>query len=454
MAAPTLFSFLAEVFSVGLDLDAKLGEQKVAKPATEVYATLAQLVNQARARAIAAGKRQADADEAAFAVVAWLDELIARHPDWWANATPLQVTLFHTNNAGNEFFDHLQRLAPGQDEAREVYYVAMCLGFLGQYFFESGEGGELGRLKDVTGRQLPVAPAPLATLRDEKITSQPYQMRDPGGIRLPSHLENLFLKLGIAIALLIPAGYLVYYWCCAPRPAPINVQALVDQALAQFQCAELSGRVGPGGIATVTGFVPRPEERGRVRAEVEKIPGLKGVNDDVKVRIWPYCEAVEILKPYKARNDDRKLGLGINPTSGHDDRFVEGEEVIVQLTQPNYDGYLYVDYYVIDGTVVHMFPNTREPDSGARFRAGSKLLVGEKVRCADDAKKVCAWTIGKPFGQELITVVASPVPLYQGTLPETESASQYLPRLREIVEANKQDPRFAASFLFLQTEQK
>jgi hypothetical protein len=297
-----------------------------------------------------------------------------------------------------------------------------------------------------------VPPAPLHTLRDEKITSQPYQMRDPGGIRLPGHLDELFLKIGIAVALLIPLGYLLYYLLAAPKPPPIDVQQLVDQALAKFRCAELSGRAGPDQVVTVSGFVQTPEDVSRVPAEVEKIPGHNGVRADVKVRIWPYCEAVEILKPYKLRGDEGGLGLGINPTADHDDRFVEGEEVIVQLAQPNYDGYLYVDYYVIDGTVVHMFPNPREPDSGVAFRAGTRPRVGERIECAEDRKQGCRWKIGPPFGQELITVVASPVPLYQGTLPETEPAGQYLERLREMVEANKQDPRFAASFLFLQTQ--
>lgn len=452
MTAPTIFSFFAEAFSVGLDLDARLAEGKVAKSSTEVYGRLAELLNQARTRASAAGKRPQDVEDAAFAVAAWLDELIARHPQWWVNATPLQVTLFQTNNAGNEFFDHLQRLAPAQDEVREVYYMAMCLGFLGQYFFESGEGGDLGRLKDVTGRQLPLPPAPLATLRDEKITSQPYQMKDPAGVRLPGHLDELLLKLGIALALLIPLGYLLYYLLIAPKPAPIDLQQLADQALARFQCAELAGRAGPDKVVTVSGFVQTPEDVSRVRAELEKLPSLKAVRADVKVRIWPYCEVVEILRPFKLRNDEGRLGLSIAPTAGHDDRFVEGERVIVQLAQPSYDGYLYVDYYVIDGTVVHMFPNAREPDSGAVFRAGARPRVGERIECAEDRKQMCPWKIGPPFGQELITVVASPAPLYRGTLPEAEPAEQYLKRLREMVEANKQDPRFAASFLFLQTQ--
>jgi hypothetical protein len=290
-----------------------------------------------------------------------------------------------------------------------------------------------------------VAPVPLHTLREDRITPQPYQMRNPPGIRLPGRLDELLLKIGIAIALLIPIGYLLYHISVPPPPGP-PVQQLLAQELTKFECADLAGRIGPDNVAAVTGFVQKPEDVSRVRTAVEGIRGIKRVSADVKVRIWPYCEVVAILKPYKQRNDESKLGLGIFPTAGHDDRFVEGERVIVELRQPAYDGYLYVDYYVIDGTVVHMFPNTKEPESGKLFKSGARPRVGEKIEQP--------WLIGPPFGQELITVIASPVPLYQGTRDEAEPAAQYLPRLREMVEANSHDTRFASNFLFLQTHPK
>ena len=72
--------------------------------------------------------------------------------------------MFNTNNAGNEFFQHLSALKQDQDEVREVYYHAILCGFVGQYYYENADTGELGKLKELHARQLPVAPAPIGGL--------------------------------------------------------------------------------------------------------------------------------------------------------------------------------------------------------------------------------------------------------------------------------------------------
>jgi hypothetical protein len=133
----------------------------------------------------------------------------------------------------------------------------------------------------------------------------------------------------------------------------------------------------------------------------------------------------------------------VQPSTGHSDAFMENERVTVDLRQSAYDGYVYVDYYVIDGTVIHLLPNTREPSSGQPVSAGGSLRLGEINP---------PWLIGPPFGQELVTIISSPVPLYPGELPQTEPASEYLPRLRRLIETNMQEQRLSANFLFLQTQ--
>ncbi|REM67806.1 type IV / vi secretion system, dotu, partial [Mycobacterium tuberculosis] len=71
---------------------------------------------------------------AAFAMVAWIDEILARHPDAATAAgtvAPLQVQLFNSNNAHSEFFHHLSALGASDDAVREVYWHALSLGFKG-----------------------------------------------------------------------------------------------------------------------------------------------------------------------------------------------------------------------------------------------------------------------------------------------------------------------------------
>jgi hypothetical protein len=168
------------------------------------------------------------------------------------------------------------------------------------------------------------------------------------------------------------------------------------------------------------------------------------VDAQLQLRIWPHCEVVKLLESFKARNDDSGQHLAITPSTGHSDRFIEGENVIVKLQQPNYDGYLYVDYYTVNGGVAHIYPNSGEPDSGRLLKALEQFEVG-----ATPSK---TWTVCAPFGQELITVISSPKPLYQEALPEIQTAQEYLPKLRQMLAANRGNATMLASHLFMQTE--
>ncbi len=438
-----LLHHFTPLFSYGLALDEKVSANQASEPAPSVIARARELIDRAKAAALADGKRPEQVDGAAFAVVAWIDEIMARNPSWLVSgAPPLQVTMFNTNNAGNEFFQHLSALKQDQDEVREVYYHAILCGFVGQYYYENGDTGELGKLKELHGRQLPVAPAPIHTLREEKITPQPYGVADPGGPKYPRQWDRTLLRIGALVALLIPLAYLVYILLAAPKP---TITVPVQQALAAFPCSDLAVSADEDkGTVKVDGYVSRADDIAAVKQRVDGVEGVKSSAVNVQLRIWPHCEVVKILAQYQARNSDSGYGLSITPSTGHSDRFIENENVIVKLQQANYDGYLYVDYYTVNGAVAHMYPNTGEPDSGRLIQSAEQFEVG-----ATPSK---TWTVSAPFGQELITVIASPTPLYAEALPEIQTAEEYLPKLRQMLDANRGNARLAATYLFMQTE--
>jgi type IV/VI secretion system ImpK/VasF family protein len=430
------------VFSFGLALDEKVSANQASEPAAAVTAHARELVDRAKAAAQADGKRPEQADGATFAVVAWIDEIMARNPAYLTGGIPLQVSMFNTNNAGNEFFQHLSALKQDQDEVREVYYHALLCGFVGQYYYENGDTGELGKLKELHSRQLPVAPAPIHTLREEKITPQPYGVPDPSGPKFPRQWDRTLLRIGALVALLIPIGYLIYILLAAPKP---SILAPVQKELAAFPCSDLQVSADEDkGTVKVDGYVSRADDIAGVKQRVDGVEGVKSSAVNVQLRIWPHCEVVKILAQYKARNADNGYGLAITPNTGHSDRFIENENVIVKLQQANYDGYLYVDYYTVNGAVAHMYPNDGEPDSGRLIQSAEQFEVG-----ATPSK---TWTVSAPFGQELITVIASPTPLYAEALPEIQTAEEYLPRLRQMLDANRGNAKLSATYLFMQTE--
>lgn len=186
-----LLEYFMPVFSLGLAIDRQVATDLPHGHADE---QARRLIEQARSEARAAGKASPAVESAAFAVVAWFDEIVARNPSWRGADGPLQALLFNTYGAGDEFFEHLANLKVADGEAREVYYFALLLGFAGPYYFEAGDHGELARIKELNSRQLPVAPLSLPALREERITPQPYLLAAPPGPRYPKLWSGWFRR--------------------------------------------------------------------------------------------------------------------------------------------------------------------------------------------------------------------------------------------------------------------
>jgi hypothetical protein len=120
-------------------------------------------------------------------------------------------------------------------------------------------------------------------------------------------------------------------------------------------------------------------------------------------------------------------------------QLVEGDTLMVDVTTPNFESYVTVDYFVLDGSVVHLLPNlrARENLAPARYTA----TVGSLGN----------WVIGKPFGNELLVIIATPVPPFNGLRPEAESGADYLRALdRQLAQISKARGIGAVAVDFLQ----
>lgn len=171
-----LLECFAPLFSYGLFLDEQVDPFARPESVADAHAHARQLVELARQAALTTGKPQAQIEMAAFAAVAWFDEMMARHEGGRDPAESLQLSLFRTSSAATEFFDHLASLGSETEAVREVYAMALLLGFTGQYYYEQGDSGELGRIKALHCRPSVTADAVLQTLQREPITPQPYQV--------------------------------------------------------------------------------------------------------------------------------------------------------------------------------------------------------------------------------------------------------------------------------------
>jgi type IV/VI secretion system ImpK/VasF family protein len=438
--ARLLDSFSAFVsFGLALDVSIAGGRTTLSHDAAQQQAR--HLLDAARAAASAAGTRAVQVESAAFAMVAWIDEILARHPGAHSGAAPLQVQLFNSNNAASEFFHHLSALTAEDDEVREVYWHALVHGFKGQYYFESGDQGELGKLKELHSRQLRLQPLTPASLVQDRITPQPYRVADPPGPHDARRRDRAMLRATASLTLLLPLLYLLWWqWLSGPPSAEPELAARVEQQLQAYACADLAAAAGKDGNLRVSGFVSLPEDLDRVEREVAAIPGAGTPTFDVELRRWPHCEVFAILKPYQLRNREKTQGLALDVPSASNDELREGDNVRVQVSAPTHDSYLWIDYYTADGSVMHL----NAGQSATRLRAGEKLELGRDIPSS--------WLVGPPFGRVLVTAVSSPVPL--GALadrPPFELASAYLLRLREALAAGKGSERLIADFVFLET---
>ena len=191
-------------------------------------------------------------------------------------------------------------------------------------------------------------------------------------------------------------------------------------------------------MVTVTGYVAKPADEARVMEGLTKLAGVRGVSSRIELLGWPHCEAVELLAPFKDRNHAQALGLRVFVIRA-DTHFVEHEDLVVDVVAPNYDSYLYIDYYQTDGSVIHLYPGAADGDK-ARVLKRSRLTIGRDNR---------RWKISGPFGQELIVAMASREPLFGFARSEIEKAKDYFAALRE--KLRERTTKLAADYLFITT---
>jgi type VI secretion system protein ImpK len=148
-----------------------------------------------------------DLEEARFALVAWADEVLLKsswsgRDDW--QREPLQLQLFRTNRAGNEFYDHLACLRPDQMAAREIYFLCLLLGFEGQYM---GHEGDRRAIVQQQFELLRVAGRALVLSREEWLAPPAYEM----AIQLPPARRGRVWPLLLAFVLAAVAVFAAYW---------------------------------------------------------------------------------------------------------------------------------------------------------------------------------------------------------------------------------------------------
>jgi len=208
-------------------------------------------------------------------------------------------------------------------------------------------------------------------------------------------------------------------------------------------CAALVGNVD-GHTVSVSGLLATPPGPAAVKDQLATMPGVTAVHLDVAQVGRDKCPILATLGPYWSAYRQAGGGAAIRLTGVHgpDARLMEGDSLMVDVTTPAAESYLAVDYYSLDGSVTHLLPNMRARDN--RAPPNYTATVGS----------LGEWGIGKPFGAEMVVLMTTPTPLFEGLRPVSEPAAGYLAEVGKRLDqmrASGGTGRIAVEFLQIHT---
>jgi eukaryotic-like serine/threonine-protein kinase len=212
-------------------------------------------------------------------------------------------------------------------------------------------------------------------------------------------------------------------------PAPPPTLAVVSPLLAKVPCSALAASIS-GRAVQLRGFVAQPDGIDTLKTTVGTMQGVDALNLDVRPLGADKCEVLDAYAPYWARNWDTGHSATLH-TRASGGQLTEGDPLVVDISTPGYDSYVNVDYYVLDGSVVHMVPGPRAKDNQAPPHYKATIGAGGD------------WIVSKPFGTELVVLLITPAPLFDSMRPESEARADYLrlldTRLKQMADKYGQD---------------
>jgi serine/threonine protein kinase len=205
----------------------------------------------------------------------------------------------------------------------------------------------------------------------------------------------------------------------AAPPQALSLAA-VKPVLTAMPCSALLASV-KGDALQVSGYLGRWVGLARLRDALSAVPGVTSLNLDIRQFDDRYCDMVTALAPYwVSTHEPGSVAAGAAiVTTPPNAPLTEGSPLRLDVTTPGYNAYVNVDYYVLDGSVVHLVPSRREKDNQAppNYAATIGSLGG--------------WVIGKPFGTEMVTLVVTPAPLFDALRPDSEPHADYLSAMQD-----------------------
>jgi hypothetical protein len=204
----------------------------------------------------------------------------------------------------------------------------------------------------------------------------------------------------------------------AERPAAKASLEDLDAGLAQIDCASLHSEISAEGSADISGTVPDLEQKTRLVQLLARLFPDKRPTVNVDIVPPPLCHSLAEFHAMAIAGLIKEVGLGLRLNNGSL-RLRQGDPIKLEVRSPPYAVNLRIDYFSLDGQVAHLKPEEGEPPP--KIAGGTTHTFGNPANGE-------LWSAGgAPFGTELITVLATRVPLdLGGSRAKVELAADYL----------------------------
>ena len=350
------------------------------------------------------------------------------------------VTVFDPGSLGGltPAYASPEMLEHREPDPRDDIYALACITYellTGRHPFDRmsatqarSAGIKPQRPKNLGGRQWRALKAALSFDRETRTPSVTRFLREISGERRATVNLVLVASSFLVTALLVAVGINYYREpgtgparepaspmapsATVPPAAPTFSTAAIAPILARVPCSALVASARDHALQ-VQGYIPRSFGITHLKEMLSAAPGVQTLNLDVQQVSEDECAAINVFAPYWVRNRQTGQGASIQ-AKARNAELTEGDPLMVDIKTPGYDAYVYVDYYVLDGNVAHLVPNPRALAHQAP--ANYTATVGSLGN----------WVVSKPFGTELIVLLVTPVPVFDGVRPEIESRSDYL----------------------------
>lgn len=208
-----------------------------------------------------------------------------------------------------------------------------------------------------------------------------------------------------------------------------------------------------------TEFVPETatlELRGHVPEDGLRLPLLAAlqarmgssirVADELSILPAPQCGALTGIAalglPQSEEQNINPMVLGEN-AHVREYAFREGDYLELDFYAPEYESFVYIDFFDATGNVFHLQPNETVPP---RLEPPDSFVTSGVER---SDRPFLRSRIAPPFAREIVVAFAASMPLYDGLRPIAEPAGPYLDFLRDrITAAREEHPDFKGEWVY------